>query len=163
LGFTLAELAVVLVLLGTILALVLPRFSGVTEDERLRQSVRRLTGLALEAHSQAVTQARSWFLCLDLDQKRSWLSTVRPGQEGEAGRETRYVSLLQGVSFEDVIHPTRGMIKEGRVEFGYWPRGGSEPGTIHVKNEGQQQITLFLRPYLGRVEIKEGYLREAIQ
>lgn len=159
-GFTLAELAVVLVLIGVVLSVVLPRFGGLQDEERLRTATRRLTGLALEAHSQAVTEARPFFLCLDLDLSRSWLSTVRPGPIGDAGRESRIFSLPRGVVIQDSIHSSRGLVKAGRVSFAYWPQGGSEPGAIHVQNADKERMTIFLRPYLGRTEIASGYLRE---
>ncbi len=159
-GFTLAEIAVVLILVGIILSVTIPRLTGVSENERLRTAVRRLVGQALEAHSEATTRARPWFLCLDLKNHRSWLSSVRPGKEGEAGRESDYFTLPAGVAYADAVHPQLGMVKNGRVSFGYWPQGGNEPGTIHLKSDNGKIITIFLRPYMGRTEIKEGYLRE---
>jgi hypothetical protein len=126
----------------------------------LRTAARRLAGLALEAHSQAAVKSRPWFLCLDLGKRTAWLSSVRPGQEGEAGRESRVAALPFGVGFKDVEHPESGLVKEGRIAYGYWPQGGSEPGTIHLITDGGEEMTLFLRPFLGRCEIEEGYLRE---
>ncbi|MFH1091186.1 MAG: GspH/FimT family pseudopilin [Pseudomonadota bacterium] len=159
-GFTLAELAVVIVLVGLMLGMVMPRLGGFGDVERLRTAARRLAGQVLEAHSQAVTSAKPWFLCLDLDQKRTWLGTERPESEGEAGREGRYFVLPRGVVITDVKHPLSGTVKEGRVSFGFWPQGGGEPGTIHLKSVAGPEMTLFIRPYLGYTEIKEGYLVE---
>lgn len=159
-GFTLAEIMVVVVLIGVLLSVLLPRFGGMSEEERLRTAARRLAGLAQEAHSQAVTESRPYFLCLDLDLKQSWLSTVRPGQEGEAGRESRYLPLPADVVFQDAIHPSDGTVKTGRAAFGYWPQGGSEPGEIHLRNPEGREMTLLLRPYLGKTEIKDGYVHE---
>jgi type II secretory pathway pseudopilin PulG len=159
-GYTLAELAVVLLMVGLILSLVLPNVSGVTQGERLNDTARRLAGLALETHSEAATKSRPWFLCLDLDRQRVWLATVRPDREGDSGRESKFFEMPRGVTIMDLVHPTGGLIREGRAAFGYWPQGGSEPGEIHLTNESGEQLTLFLRPFLGRAEIKVGYLRE---
>jgi len=159
-GFTLAELLAVVLLLGLLLSFVLPRLTGFEDEERLKAAVRRLAGQALEAHTQAVTEARPMFLCLDLTLNRSWLSSVRPGPEGEAGIESPVFTLPGGVAFQDVFHPNEGRVREGRLSFGYWPQGGSEPGTIHLQNTEKRQMTIFLRPFLGRTEINPGYLRE---
>ena len=159
-GFTLAEILVVLVLLTMLLSVVLPRIGDVDQTERLRTAARRLAGQAAESYSQAAAKSRPWFFCVDLDQNRTWLSTVRPGREGDAGRESKYYNLPSGVTFKDVIHSTEGMIKEGRISFGFWPQGGAEPGAIHLINDDGEELTVFLRLFLGRTEIKEGYLRE---
>ncbi len=155
-----AELMVVMVLIGLLLTIVLPRLGGVADSEQLRTAARRLSGLALEAHSQAVTQSRPWFLCLDLEQKRAYLSTVRPGPDGDAGRETDFFNLPGQIVFKDAVHPRQGTVTTNQVAFGYWPQGGSEPGEIHLYAADDDQMTIFLRPYFGRTEIKPGYLHE---
>jgi prepilin-type N-terminal cleavage/methylation domain-containing protein len=164
-GFSLAELAVVLVILGMALSVILPRIGGVSDGERLKTAARRVAGLAREAHSEAAVTSRPMFLAIDLDKRRMWLSDVRPGKEGQAGRQTRFVNLPMGVIFEDVFHPAKDQVKEGRVSFGYWPQGGSEPGTIHMMNQNDEEsvLTIFLRPFLGRAEIEPGYLREDLR
>ena len=159
-GFSLVELAVVLVLLGLIVSITLPRFSGITERERLRTAARRLAGMALEAYSESVTRVRPFFFCLDLENRQAWLSTVRPGREGEAGIASRKLTLPMGVNILDAEHPGQGVVKEGRLSFGFSPQGGNEPGTIHLADGDGRKMTLFIRPYLGRTEIREGYLRE---
>ena len=162
-GFTLAEIAVVLLLLGILLSVVLPRFDGVSESEKLRTATRRLAGLVVESHSDAATNSRPYFLCLDLDQQTAWLSTVRPGLDGDAGLEGDIYRLPDGVRLKDVIHPTEGVVKTGRASFGYWAQGGNEPGALHLITDGGEEMTIFLRPYMGRTEIEEGYLREDVK
>jgi prepilin-type N-terminal cleavage/methylation domain-containing protein len=159
-GFTLAELAVVLLLLGMLMVAVIPRFSYVSGGERLRAAARRLVGMALQSHSEAVTKSRPFFLCLDFEEKSVWLSSVRPGNEGDAGIESRVYTLPRDVNFVDAIHPSDGLVKEGRVSFGYWSQGGNEPGTIHLETEDGEEMTIFIRPYMGHCEVEEGYLRE---
>ncbi|MFH1139339.1 MAG: prepilin-type N-terminal cleavage/methylation domain-containing protein [Pseudomonadota bacterium] len=159
-GFTLAEILVVLVLMGLVLSVILPRIGDVDQTERLKTAARRLAGQAAESYSQAATKSRPWFFCLDLDKNQTWLATVRPGEEGDAGRETPYYKLPGDIKLKDVIHPVDGMIKEGRISFGYWPQGGNEPGVVHLAAADGEEMTIFLRPFLGRTEIKDGYLRE---
>jgi prepilin-type N-terminal cleavage/methylation domain-containing protein len=159
-GFTLAEIAVVLLLLGILLSVALPRFEGVGESEKLKTAARRLAGMVVESHSEAATKSRPFFLCLDLDEQRAWLSTVRPGREGESGRQGGFYNLPRGVLLKDAVHPGDGVVKEGRTSFGYWPQGGNEPGALHLITDDGEELTVFLRPYMGRTEIQEGYLRE---
>jgi prepilin-type N-terminal cleavage/methylation domain-containing protein len=159
-GFSLAELLVVMTLMAMFLGMAMPRMMGFSSDEQMRTAARRLAALSLEAHSEAVTKSRPWFYCIDFDRRRVWMSTVRPGREGDAGRESDYYHLPRGVRLVDAEHAAEGLVKEGRISFGYWPQGGSEPGALHLESEKGDQLTLFLRPYFGRTEIEEGYLRE---
>jgi prepilin-type N-terminal cleavage/methylation domain-containing protein len=162
-GFTLVELLVVMILIGLILSLALPRFSGFGEGEQARSAARYLAGMALEAHSQAVTETRPYYLCLNLKKGRYWLSLARPEKNDVDTVPADARPLPRGLALEDVILPDEGMVKEGVVSFGFWPNGGNEPGTLHLKQESGAQMSLFLRPYFGRMDIQEGYLREEIE
>lgn len=162
-GFTLAELAVVLLILGLLASIVLPRYTGIGDSEKLRGSARRIAGLSIEAYSEAATKAATWYLCLDLNENKMWLSLKRPDKQGDDGRESKFYYLPDNVVIVDAEHPALGVIKEGRVSFAYWPQGGSEPGTIHLKNGSDEEMTVFLRPFLGKSDIKQGYLRETEQ
>jgi len=159
-GFTLVELLVVMILIGLILSLALPRFSGFGEGEQMRSAARHLAGMALEAHSQAVTETRPYFLCLNLGKGRYWLSQARPEKNDVETVPVDARPLPRGLVLEDIILPGEGMVREGVVSFGFWPNGGNEAGTLHLKQESGQQMSLFLRPYFGRMDIQEGYLRE---
>ena len=159
-GFTLVELLVVMILIGLILSLAVPRFSGFGEKEQLRSASRLLTGQILEAHSQAVTEARPWYVCLDLAKGESWLTTERPGRDEEKGDRIEMARLPRGLEFRDVFDQEESMVRREVFCFGFWSNGGNESGTIHLKNSLEEEMTLFLRPFLGRTEIGEGYLRE---
>ena len=162
-GFTLAELAVVITIMALVLAVALPRFAAIWGHEHIRHTARQISAFAAEANSRAMSRHRPLFLCVDLTGQGVWLSTVRPGPEGDAGRDSHYYRAPSGVSMIEVVHPNLGTVKEGRVSFAYWPRGGGEPGTIHLRSEDGEELTLFLRPYLGRLDIEAGYLSEEIQ
>ncbi len=159
-GFTLVELLVILILIGLILSLAVPRFSGFGEKEQLRAATRVLASQILEAQSQAITKARAWYLCLDLEKGDSWISTERADRDDEEGSRAGVVHLPQGLEFRDVIDQEESMVTREVFCFGFWPNGGNESGVVHLKNSLDEDMTLFIRPFLGLTEISQGYLRE---
>ena len=146
--------------MGILLAAVMPRIGGAGGREQLRRDVRRLVGQAALAHSLAASQSRPYFLCLDLDEDRIWLSTVRPGREGDAGAEGESFHLSREVIIADAEHAVSGLTTDGRLAFGYWPQGGNESGAVRLKNSDGEVVTVFIKPYLGRTRVEEGYFRE---
>lgn len=159
-GFTLVEILVVIILLTIFLGLGIPRIGGIGQGEELRKTSRGLAAHVLEAHSQAAVETRPYYLCLDLTNNVFWLDLERPrpGEEksGEAQNQT---ALGKGVVFKDVLKTNNEMVTAGIVCFAFWANGGNEPGTIHLIAK-DEEMTLFIRPYLGRLDIEEGYLRE---
>lgn len=156
-------MVVVMFLMGMVLTLALPRFGFVGDDEKLRAAARGLAAQAVEAHSQAVTESRPWFLCLDLDKAESWVARTRPGDLTENEQEESVQTLPSGLRFTDAAHPDDGLVREGVLAFAFQANGGNEPGTFHLINADGREMTVFLRPYLGRTEIFDGYLREEVE
>ena len=159
-GFTLAELVVVLVLVAIVFSIALPRVTDIGKSERLKTTARRLAGMVQEAHSQAAVRSQPWFLVLDLEHQRGYLSEALPEEESEAGRVSRYYRPEKGIRIQDVTHPTQGQMTSGKATFVFWPQGMSEPGTVHLISDSGDKMTVFLRPHLGKSDIKDGHLQE---
>jgi prepilin-type N-terminal cleavage/methylation domain-containing protein len=159
-GFTLAELVVVLVLMVIIFSIALPRVTDIGKSERLKTTARRLAGMAKEAYSEAAVRSQPWFLVLDLEHQRGYLSESPPEDESEEGRVGRYYRPEKGIKIQDVNHPTQGQVTMGKAIFVFWPQGMSQPGTVHLISDSGDKMTVFLRPHLGKTEIKDGYLKE---
>ena len=68
-GFTLVELAVVLVLVGLLLGLVLPRLPGVGED-RLEATARRISGMTRHIYNEAALTGQEHLIRFDLTGQR---------------------------------------------------------------------------------------------
>src|ERR1043166_5201960 len=72
-GFTLAELMVVVVLIGIVTALILPEMRGSYEDALLRGTARKLVDACNLAYSRSVTANRDHRLRLDLSRGKYFI------------------------------------------------------------------------------------------
>jgi len=150
-------------LMGLLLTLAVPRFGLIGEEEQLRSAARSLAAQAVEANSQAVTESQPWFLYLDLDRARSWVSQTGPDDTSAETPAERAYTLPSKIKFRDVNHAEKGLVRKGLVAFAFWASGGNEPGAVHLSGPDNREMTIFLRPYLGRTEIYNGYLREEVE
>lgn len=162
-GFTLIEMLVVLALISIMAFAVLPRLGTRSDADSLEAMARRIVILAQQAHSQAATETKPWFLAINLDKTEVWLTNVRPSENDNEVFSTGFSEDQDKLRFVDVIRMDGDMAIDGTVSFAFWANGGNEPGTVHLEDPKGREMTLFIRPYLGRVEIKEGYQREFIQ
>lgn len=162
-GFTLIEMLVVLALISILTFATLPRLGTRNDADSLEAMARRIVILAQQAHSQAVTETKPWFLSINLDKTETWLANVRPSENDNEVFSSGFSENQNKLRFVDVIQMDGDMSIHGIVSFAFWANGGNEPGTVHLEDPNGRKMTLFIRPYLGRVEIKEGYQREFIQ
>lgn len=155
-GFTLIEVAIVVVIMGIFFSLSLPRLMGVLEEEELKGAARSLGAYIQYIYDQSVLQKEEIFLHISLDKDEYWAEVVKGGESSSLGEKKR---LPQGITFEDVISPLRGKIREGEISFLFSPLGMSERGIVHLEDERGKVFSLLL--YLtGEFAIYNRYVEE---
>lgn len=159
-GFTLLELAVVLLILTVVLGLVLPDLSSSLLRNDLKTSCRRLAGAIAHARNQAMLEGRLWELTLDLNTNTYWTSASDGANSADPGTVKKR-QLLGEVRFKDVQQSTEETKTAGRVNLFFYPKGLAEPTVIHLASPGDQIQTLIVRAFSGRTRIQQGYV-EAI-
>ncbi|MCX7918045.1 MAG: GspH/FimT family pseudopilin [bacterium] len=149
-GFTLIELAVVLVVIGVIAIFTVPYFGGFTNRTRLDSACRDWVAYANYARSQAVMQGVNYRLTCDLDQQRYWLtyenvSTGIAGQYTSSGdRWGQPVSLDSTVRFVSIQLDQNQPQESGVVTISFTPRGTSNDVMVifSTRDNEQRQITI---------------------
>ena len=156
-GFTLLELAVVLLLLTVVLGLVLPEASSLLTDSDLRTSSRRVAGAVAEARNEAMLGGRIWELAIDLESGTFWIAPVGDTEEGgKPGPRKR--TLAGQVRFLDVRKGQDESRNTGRVGIRFHPKGLVEPAVIRLSGRGNRVQTLSIKPFSGRLSIQDGYV-----
>jgi prepilin-type N-terminal cleavage/methylation domain-containing protein len=159
-GFTLVELAVVLMILAVVLGLVLPEVSSFLFRSDLKASSRRLAGAVSYTRSQAMLEGRLWELTLDLDTASFWATALDKEGSSSDLDTVKKRTLAGDVRFMDVKKLPDEMIRAGRVVLHFHPKGLVEPAVIHLAGPGKQIQTLFVKAFNGRLVARDGYLEE---
>jgi prepilin-type N-terminal cleavage/methylation domain-containing protein len=158
-GFSLAELMVVILLLGFISALTFPNFRELLEPRDAKKTVLRMVGSMRYAQSQAATTKQRFRLNVDLKENAYWVS--RQGDKDSFVRDPSPMGnatyLPSGVSFLDVTHPERGKMREGIAYVEFSPTGWADECEIHL-GRGEEVFTLFVHPLGGKTEVIAGYV-----
>jgi prepilin-type N-terminal cleavage/methylation domain-containing protein len=162
-GFTLLELAIVLLLLTVVLGLVLPEASSLLTDSDLRTSSRRVAGAVAEARNEAMLGGRIWELTIDLEANTFWIAPVGDGEEAgtsaQAGKpEPKRRTLAGEVRFLDVQKGQDQSQNTGRVGIRFHPKGLAEPAAIHLGDQSNRVQTLGIKPFSARLSIQDGYV-----
>jgi type II secretion system protein H len=160
-GFTLVELAVVLMILAVVLGLVLPEASSFLFRSDLKASSRRLAGAVSYARSQAMLEGRPWELTLDLDTGSFWAKPLdKEGSSADLDKVKKR-TLAGEVRFMDVKKLPDEAKRAGQVVLLFHPKGLVEPAVIHLAGPGKQIQTIFVKAFNGRLQAEDGYLEES--
>jgi prepilin-type N-terminal cleavage/methylation domain-containing protein len=159
-GFTLLELAVVLLVVAIVAAFLIPRFRDV-ESLRLAASADRLANTTRYLYEEAAFRQRPLRLNLDLDAQTYWVTTLdteRDPPEFVVDTEllSRPVVLPEGVAFQDVVLPALGTVTDGVVFAEFDPAGYVDPLVVHLQSRRGAETTLAIEPLTGRARVAEG-------
>ncbi len=170
-GFTLIELAVVIAILGIMIALVAPRM-GELGEANLKRSARHLTGMIRFLHDEAQAKKTEYRLTFDVPGGHYWAETwvytddVAGSGDKPAFRTRelkRYQSAIAGegslsgeTKFRDIVvasHPDDAYML-------FTPDGWVEHALIHLRDGSDRDFTLVVKPLTGATELREGYVEE---
>jgi prepilin-type N-terminal cleavage/methylation domain-containing protein len=162
-GFTLIELTVVIVVLGVMLSLIIPRL-GELGEANLKRSARHLTGMIRFLHDEAQAKKDRYRLRFDITEGRYWAEVWTILSISERTAEYKRYSSEMGTegslsgqtTFRDVkvaSHPD-----DQYIEFA--PEGWVERALIHLRDGEGRDFTLMVNPLTGNTELREGYIEE---
>ncbi|HTZ40430.1 MAG TPA: prepilin-type N-terminal cleavage/methylation domain-containing protein [Syntrophales bacterium] len=156
-GYTLIELAVVIVLIGVVLLMAVPRIQDTMTQDRMRSAVRHLAGTARELKAEAVREQVDHYLHLDLDNRLVWNTRDDMTAETRTLRRSQARSLPSGVRITDVALVDAGKKTQGEVVIRFFSQGYVQPTAIHLTDE-DRIMTLILQPFLSTVEVQDTYV-----
>jgi prepilin-type N-terminal cleavage/methylation domain-containing protein len=165
-GFTFLELAVVVLIMGIMMAVTAPRFASSLSKATIGATARRLAGTIVYLRNAAAREGRSFFLNLDLDKNEHFVTVIKEkGElteleyqeyqdldfpEGEIYTEFSddFVSrtrLQKKIAFAGVVLRDGTPIFDGSVSIELRPNGTADDGSAIYFGETNQM------PYEGTV------------
>ena len=166
------ELMVVLVILGLVASLVVPRFAAASGRAALKSGARDVLTTLGHARSQATAEGRSYRVEMDPSSGEFFMSCFDPEEDSEEPY-VPYVGILggtqrlpTGVSFAHVaVGEDAGGVEtpgssdtadtSGKVYIRFSPDGTADQAVVIVASEDAEDITLTLDQFTGRARVLE--------
>ncbi len=160
-GFTLIEIAVVLAVIGLVLALVMPRLPS-TEAESLKISARTLAATLRYLQERSAAGQASYLLRIEPGTGTfRILEAAADGGEKEPGDPLlQKRPLKEGIVVADVIIPRLGKLTDGQLRLEAGAGGLRDFTVFHLRSASGSFWTVMSIPSGGKVKVFEGYLEE---
>jgi general secretion pathway protein H len=156
-GYTLIELIVVLILLGLMLGLTVPRFRQAILSDSLDTTTLRLIGLVQDLRERAISEQVAYVLHIDLRSRKIWAFANSATEEEQEIALERAIELPADVRIEDIWTASSGKLyDEAAIRFSR--KGYIEQSIIHLQSDDGRQLSLELTPFLGSIKTHEGYV-----
>jgi prepilin-type N-terminal cleavage/methylation domain-containing protein len=156
-GYTLIELIVVIILLGLMFGLTIPKFRQTVLRDSLDATSLRIIGLVKDLRERAISDQVTYILHFDIREKKLWAFASTVSEEEQEAAEERAYRLPDEVEIEDIWSWSRGKLYEDAT-IRFSKKGYVEQSMIHLQSEDGRQLSLELAPFLGSIKIHEGYV-----
>jgi prepilin-type N-terminal cleavage/methylation domain-containing protein len=173
-AFSLIELIVVVVVIGVMVALIVPQMKGTYEDVLLRSTGRQLADAARLAHSQAITLNAAHRVRIDLTASRYLVeravrdpergpgfAPVRHLPGGEGSLDPRVSIEIRGAESPDsgsnseplpVLMNAEASASTTSQSVLFYPDGTAEAAEIRIRDRDGFGLALRISPVTGRVK-----------
>jgi general secretion pathway protein H len=156
-GYTLIELSVVVLLIGMMLLIAVPRVRDTLFNDDLKAATRQLVGASRELRNEAVREQVDYILHLDLNQPGFWTYSADTTAEKRSEIRKRAVLFPEGIRIAGVRHMEEVRKTEGEASVRFFRKGYVEPTVIHLTKE-DRTFTLVFNPFLQTVSVYEKYV-----
>jgi len=160
-GFTLIEIAVVMVIISMVMLLVIPRLPT-SDQENLKISARTLASTIRYIQERATTSRTGYYL--HLVPGTDTVGIFEIGADGSGNEPSdpflQKSPVKEGIIITDVRIPRLGKITGGELRIDVGMGGIRDFITIHLRSAGGQFWTVMAFPSGGKVKVYEGYLED---
>jgi len=156
-GFTLIELAIVVILISLFSAISIPLLTRSDRGE-LNAAARRMAGAVKYLYNETALSGKEHRLLWNLD-NNSYAARILEddGELEELDDAKSQRQLPTGISFADIVIPGRGSYNQGEVAIRIYPSGWLEETIIHLRNRSGDELTMHINPLTGSSEVFNGY------
>jgi Tfp pilus assembly protein FimT len=158
-GFTLIETAIVILVVGSLIAVSTPKITNAMREYRLNVAMRQMSDMVQRAKTQAVSQNKKSALAVDTDGRRIGLVYYLP--DNTTIDHIDYVPLPQGVSFavpQNVTAPLAGAPITNAVSF---PPNGTST-TVFVQDFSSRGFPMVTAGAINAVYMTNGNTFRAV-
>ncbi len=156
-GYTLIELSVVVLLIGTMLLIAVPRVRDTLLNDDLKAVTRRLISSARELRYESVRDQTDYILHIDLNNPAFWSYPADTTAEKRAELRKGAYHLPEGIRIADVRQAGEGRRMEGEVLVHFFRRGYAEPTVVHLAKD-DRSFTVIINPFLQALTVYEKYV-----
>lgn len=156
-GFTLIELAVVILLIGITLLLALPRLPNAPLTNPTKTTSRWIILKINSLKERAVREQKRYTLHVGFTANHLWVTNEAMSEEEKQQAEEKAFKLPGDLKLVDVEYPDGESLSAGRADIMFYKKGYSDRVMLHI-DDGRQNISFQIEPFLSKVKYYEGYV-----
>jgi general secretion pathway protein H len=156
-GFTLIEIAVVILLIGITLLFAIPRLPDSPLTDPTKKTSRWIILKVQGLKEQAIREQKQFALHVGIDTNRLWVTDESMSEEEKQNAQKNGYQLPGDINIMDVLYPDASIASSGQVDLLFYKKGYSDQAMLHL-DDGKTKFSLQIEPFLSNVKYYDGYV-----
>lgn len=156
-GFTLIEIAVVIVLISIMLLVTVPRLPDSPLTDQTRKTKRWIILKVRDLKERAVREQKTFTLNVGLESNRLWAASEGMTDENLQAAVDEGLELSGDLKLRGVEYPGDHKIDFGLAEIRFFPKGYSDRAILHL-DDGDRRYSFKIEPFLSTVRVYDGHI-----
>jgi Tfp pilus assembly protein FimT len=153
----LIELSVVVLLIGMMLLIAVPRVRDTLLGDDLKTTARQLIGTAQALRNESVREQTDYLLRINLDEPSFWHYPADTTAEKRQEIRQKAFRLPEGIEISAVRHAGQVPRTEGEAVIRFFRQGYTSPTIVRLVRD-QRALTLVFQPFLPTVTVYEKHV-----
>ncbi len=156
-GFTLLELIIVCVLIGTMLVVSVPTLRSSFIGDQLKTTSRKIIGFVNGIRQLAEREQQAYFLNIDKMENRIWYDKDISIEAEEDDEDAEKLTFPQEVRITEIWTRSEGEYSDDQHRIWISPKGYMDQTVLHIEDDGNNVISLHFSPFLDSVRVYDKY------
>lgn len=156
-GYTLIELSVVVLLIGLMLLMAVPRVRDTLLTDNLKAATRQIVGASRNLRNDAIREQVDYILRIDMSRPGFWSHSADTTAEKLVTVQKAAIRFPKGIRITGVRHAGQSRKTDGVAFIRFFREGYTEPAIIHIE-EDERIFTLVFNPFLPTVGVYEEFV-----
>jgi prepilin-type N-terminal cleavage/methylation domain-containing protein len=156
-GYTLIELSVVVLLIGVMLLIAVPRVWDTLLNDDLKAVTRRLINSARELRYESVREQTDYILHIDMEHPGFWSYPADTTAEKRAELRKGAFRLPEGIRILGVRQAHEARKTEGEAFIRFFRQGYASPVVVHLAKD-DRVFTVVFNPFIQAMTVYEKYV-----
>jgi len=157
-AFTLVELIVVMALIALTASFAVPQIANFLYADQLKVTVRKLVGLIHRSSELARRHQTPYLLAYQPKERTFVVEPEKDGEKETSEKKENRLQLSEAVTVRGLWSWYGGLHSSDAFVIRFTKNGYVEPTVIHLRKGDDQEISVVLSPFLGKVQILDGYV-----
>jgi Tfp pilus assembly protein FimT len=144
-------------IISIMLVFVMPEFSHRILRDDSELAMNRIILNILKIKHDAISQNKNLYMCFNMENNNVRIGEIPDEFIPDKDQTSTFFTIASDISIDNIILSGNRTYTESELCIRFYKKGYSDQAVIHLSDRAGKHFSLFVQPFLHKIQIQEGY------